>query len=243
MTGKLYCIGVGPGDPELITVKALKALKQSRVIFIPSPGPTSKKLALQIVENALKERGGIGSKLVVELHFPMTRDQEALKRAWRENAQKIAQSVLKGETCCYVVLGDPLLYSTFGHIHTILREYGVEAEFIPGVSSITACPAKVGLILAEERDTIVITPAENLDVIKKCASIAKTMILIKGSVNLDSVIDTIKQAGVSENTRVLYVRRCTIEGEKYVQTTISNWEKGVIEEDYFSMLVVGGALD
>jgi precorrin-2/cobalt-factor-2 C20-methyltransferase len=56
MTGKLYCVGVGPGDPELITIKALKVLEQSRVIFIPSAGPTSKKLALQVVESALKDK-------------------------------------------------------------------------------------------------------------------------------------------------------------------------------------------
>jgi precorrin-2/cobalt-factor-2 C20-methyltransferase len=242
MTGKLYCVGVGPGDPELITIKALKVLEQSRVIFIPSAGPTSKKLALQVVESALKDKGGIHSKLIVELHFPMTRDQEMLKRAWNENAQKIAQTVLKHETCCYAVLGDPLLYSTFGHIYPLLRHQGIEVEFIPGVSSITACPAKVGLILAEGRDTIVITPAENIEIIKRCASFANTMILIKGSVDLDSVIDVIKNAGISENTPVLYARRCTLEGEKYVLTTISNWKRDIIEKDYFSMLVVGGAL-
>ena len=239
MTGKLYCVGIGPGDPELVTLKAVAVIRDSTTIFVPVTSRKSRSLAHTILKEVFSY-AGIPDKRVVELVFPMTRDQTVLEKAWEQNAQKIANSTSKNSKSSYVVLGDPMVYSTFGHIHKKLMDLDVEVEFVPGVSSITACPAKTGMILAEGNETLLIAPPEKLELIKRNLGYVDTFIIIKTAVNVDTLLQEIETAGAERGARVLYARRCTMKGEEqYVEGSVSNWQTEYGKEgDYFSMLIV-----
>ena len=123
----LYGVGLGPGDPGLVTVKGKRALEAADVVY--TPGRLSRSVATEYVS---EDRLG-------KLDFPMTRDEETLRRAWRDAAERVAPVARDGDAA-FVTLGDPNVYSTFGHLRRTLDAFhpGVEVELVPGVSAVTA---------------------------------------------------------------------------------------------------------
>jgi len=145
----LYGVGLGPGDAGLVTVRARKILESANVVY--TPGRLSRGVAAEYVD---------GEQLD-DLEFPMTRDEEQLRRAWKQAASEVAPAARNG-TAAFVTLGDPNVYSTFGHLRRTLDRFypDVELEIIPGVSAVTAfataldveIPAGAELTLREASD-------------------------------------------------------------------------------------------
>ncbi|MFD1589152.1 cobalt-factor II C(20)-methyltransferase [Halorientalis brevis] len=145
----LYGVGLGPGDAGLVTVRGKRVLEQVDVVY--SPGRLSRSVA---TEHVSEERIG-------DLDFPMTRDEEKLRRAWKDAAAEIAPQARDGDAA-FVTLGDPNVYSTFGHLRRTLDAFhpDVALEIVPGVSAVTAfatalgveIPAGSGLALREADD-------------------------------------------------------------------------------------------
>jgi len=125
-TGTLYGIGVGPGDPELITLKALKVLHRVPHIFAACSTKNSYSLALSIVRCHLNGAG------IEHLPFPMTKDTQVLASAWERNARRVLEVLATGSDAAFVTLGDPLTYSTFGYLLKTLKRLD------PGVSIVAA---------------------------------------------------------------------------------------------------------
>lgn len=130
----LYGVGLGPGDPDLVTVRGKRALERADVVY--SPGRLSRSVALEHVPE-----GRIG-----DLDFPMTTDEEVLRRAWKEAAAEIAPTAREGDVA-FVTLGDPNVYSTFGHLRRTLGAFhpDVALELVPGVSAVTAFTTALGV--------------------------------------------------------------------------------------------------
>jgi len=133
----LYGVGLGPGDVGLVTVRGREVLQEAEVVY--SPGRLSRSVA---TEHVPESRIG-------DLDFPMTRDEEELRAAWREAAAEIAPSARDG-TVAFVTLGDPNVYSTFGHLRRTLDAFhpDVALEVVPGVSALTAFATALGVEVA-----------------------------------------------------------------------------------------------
>ena len=129
--GTLYGVSIGPGDPELITVKAMKVIERSKYIATPETG-TSDSLALSIVSDAVD----LSAKEIMGLSFPMTKDAEILARSHKEAADSIAEVLDSGNDVAMLNLGDITVYSTFAYVMNILLERDYDVELIPGVSDI-----------------------------------------------------------------------------------------------------------
>ena len=125
---------MGPGDPELITVKAVKALKMVDVVSVPKAHANTPSMALRMVKHILAEREE--QPEVLELVFPMTKDEVEVKRLWAKNAGIVAEQVESGKVVAFITLGDPMFYSTFIYLfHSLRQEYSeVKLEIIPGTS-------------------------------------------------------------------------------------------------------------
>ena len=130
----LYGIGLGPGDADLITVRGRRLLEGADVIY--SPGRLSRSVATKHVS----------ASRIGDIDFPMTRDEDELRRAWREAAEEIAPRARDG-TAAFVTLGDPNVYSTFGHLRRTLSAFhgDVDVEVVPGVSAVTAFTTALGV--------------------------------------------------------------------------------------------------
>lgn len=239
MLGKIVGVGVGPGDPELITVKAVKTLKTADVISIPKAHENKPSLALAIVKHILEERERPPE--VLELVFPMTKDEEGLKRSWSGNARIIAEKAKTGKTIAFITLGDPMFYSTFIYLCQRMKEEypEVNLEIIPGVTSLTACAAVSKIPLAEKNEVVTIIPSGiDPDRIGEIAKHANSLVLLKGSKRLKKLVPILEKSGFTKNSTIALVRRCTMPEEKVMIGKLGDVKNWDIHEDYFSISMI-----
>ena len=154
MAGKLYGVGIGPGDPELITVKAKRILSEADVVAVPKTAAEKESLAQSIAQSALEE-----GKELLELIFPMSFNEQVLQQSWDEAVAKIRRELENGKSVAFITLGDPTVYSTYMYIHKQLHIEGFDTEIIPGITSFCASAARAGVSLGENRETIAIIPS------------------------------------------------------------------------------------
>ncbi len=154
--GKFYGIGVGPGDPDLVTMKGVKALKKVRYVF----EATSRHGKDSIAGCIAKEYYSKSAKYV-PLLFPMVNDDGARNRAWKENAALVAGKLLAGHDCAFVTIGDPMIYSTCSYLLLELRKLvpSLKSEIIPGITSFQTAAAKSQKPLVEDRETLTVIPS------------------------------------------------------------------------------------
>jgi precorrin-2/cobalt-factor-2 C20-methyltransferase len=233
---KLFCVGCGPGDPELLTVRAVNLIKNAEVIFAPTAREGKPSIALSVVEQYINR-----PTKTVSLVFPMVKDRESLRDYWKRNADEIAGAVRSGKKVVYLTVGDPALYSTWIYIHRELKKsYGdIEVEIVPGVASMFAIAARAKISLAEGDETVAIVPAcYNMERVKKTANACDTVIFLKDGRYFDSVIEMLAQAGFPDNANIAIAQDVSEEGEILEMKRLSELrgKKGPTEK-YFSIMV------
>jgi precorrin-2/cobalt-factor-2 C20-methyltransferase len=232
--GTFYGVGVGPGDPELLTLKAQRVLKGAGCIAVPKSRADGDSLAMSIVEKGV----GIEGKEVLELVLPMTRDGEALEGARREAAGEVTARLAKGSDVAYITLGDPLFYSTFSYLVPLVSENLPDArvEVVPGVTSISAAASSAGLIVARGDEKVVIVPSiRDIREIRGLIKGFHTVVLMKVSSAIDEIVDLLAQLGLTE--RAVFVSKAGWPDEEVVRDVRTLKGRKV---DYFSMMIVKG---
>jgi precorrin-2/cobalt-factor-2 C20-methyltransferase len=230
--GRLYGVGVGPGDPELLTLRAYRVLSQVPVIFVPLKDKESQGYAQSVIDSLVKKRAGE----VVGLVLPMLRDKERLADYWHRAAESIWQYLEKGKDCAFVNVGDPLLYGTFIRIFETLQKSHpeIEVEVIPGISSINAAAARAMVPLASSDEHIAIISGDGEDkVIRETLQRFDTVVFLKVNTMLDKLLAILEELKLTN--KCVYVRRCTTQDEEIV------WDISQLKgkkADYFSLLIV-----
>ncbi len=238
MAGTFIGIGVGPGDPELITIKAVKALKAADFICVPKSHANKPSMALGMVKQILAEREKPAE--ILELIFPMTKNELNNRKLWVENAAIVAAKAKKGNVA-FITLGDPMLYSTFLYLYECVKETypEIELEIIPGVTSVTAASASSKLPLAEKEEVVSIIPSD-LDParIEETAKHADNLVFMKCAHHIKEFIPILLRSGFTANSTVALVKRCTLPEEKVLVGKLSDVHSWDITEDYFSVAIV-----
>ncbi len=159
MVGKLYGIGIGPGDPELMTLKASRVLSDCEYLAVPGKNPKD-TVAYTIVEK-LDQKVDIhlSEKTVLGIHMPMTKDKKKLSDSHRQATEEILTVLKQGKDVAFLTLGDPTIYSTYMYVHEKVAREGYEVEIINGISSFLSAAGKVGLHLGSKEEQIHIIPA------------------------------------------------------------------------------------
>lgn len=230
--GVFYGIGVGPGDPELMTLKAVRVIGAAGVLAVPRSEGGEESLALSIVKKAVDLDG----KEILELPFPMTRDAGALRESRRSAARLISERLNKGVDAAFVTLGDPLIYSTFSYLMPFIKEFSPESgiRVVPGIASFSASAAALPAALAETAERVIIIPAAyELERVREALGSAETIVLMKVNRAVDAIIDLLTEAGLLE--RSFFVSRAGWPEEELV-TDLKKIRGS--KPDYFSMIIV-----
>ncbi len=197
MHPELTAVGLGPGDPELVTVKGRRAIQGAELVFVPRSRDGAASLALRIARPWIDE----ARQQIVELPLPMTRDAALLVPAWEQAADTIAARLAGGGRAVYLLLGDPLLYGTFTYIWQALarRHPQIAVTIVPGVTSFAAAAARAQTVLGttDERLAVVPAPAHAdaaslRDLLERC----ETLVLMKVGPVLSQVIESLDQLGL-----------------------------------------------
>jgi len=234
----LIGIGVGPGDPELLTVKAVKAIHNADVIMCPASNEDRPSIALSVVSSIIDKSK---NQKIIKLIFPMTKDKDVLKQTWKRNAKIMAETVLSGKNVVYLTVGDPYLYSTWIYMHKDLKENYPEMDIsvIPGIVSIFTFAAKVGVSVAEGAEKVAIIPScYDLSSVKEIAKHAESMIFLKDGRYFDQVIKVLKESGFPDNSIFAIGQDLGTENEIIRKMTLGEVNDGTLTTKYFSILVV-----
>ncbi len=229
---RVYAIGVGPGDPELLTRKAERILRQVPVICAPSASQDDSSYALSIVESLIDRSR---QEVVVQV-FPMRKDQEGLEEFWEKAAGETARMVRDGKDVAFITIGDPFLYSTFLYIYRILRESypDVTVEAVPGITSINAAAVAAGVPLAAASERLAVIPAAFEE--KELRHVLlefDTIVLMKVNRVFDRVYALLRELGLEK--KAAYIRRVGSPEQEVVFDLESLLGKKL---DYLSLLIV-----
>jgi precorrin-2/cobalt-factor-2 C20-methyltransferase len=228
----VYAVGVGPGDPELLTRKAERILRQTDVVLAPVSNPGEASVAMETVREFLDEE----RQEIIIHQFPMTSDRSRLLPAWQEAAALIAERVQAGKDVAFITIGDPLLYSTFIYLLRIFRESypQIAIEIVPGISSINTSAAVACVPLAEAGERIAIVPATaGMEKVIAALAAYDTVVLLKVKPLFGEILEVLRQMGRERST--LFVERVGSSRQK-VLTDFDEIARHA--PDYLSLMIV-----
>lgn len=195
--GKLYGIGVGPGDPELLTLKAHRILNQVDVIFCPEKEAGAGSLAYDIIKELIKE----SKAEVVNLVYPMHYHGEKLRKMWQINADFIAKRLEGEQNGAFITLGDPSVYSTFMYILPYIENTGIEVQAVPGITSFCAAANSMNIPLAAWNQNLVIAPVRknSREYLKKLIKDHDNVVLMKPSADQQGIVELIQENNLEDS--------------------------------------------
>lgn len=230
MKPHLIAVGVGPGDPELITLKGARLIREADVVVTPVGDRSESSIAQSIVAGLVDADR---QQLLTQI-YPMKKDPAEMEASWRSSATEVAQLVRAGKIVVFVTIGDPFLYSTFLYLYRILRELypDVPVEIVPGISSINAAAAVADLPLGLAADRIAILPATfEDDKLRQTLIEFDTVVLMKVHRVFHRVRELTKELGC----RAVYVKRVGLAGEAVFQNLDAVRKEDL---DYLSLMIV-----
>ena len=211
--GKLFGIGVGPGDTELLTLKAARILETVPVIFSPKSSKEKDSIALSIVRPILEKREDYKRLMIVAPIFPMIEDKDELEKVWTSASEMIGQYLDSGRDVAFVTLGDSSIFSTYSYVQKrLIGKY--EIETVPGITSFTACAAAKNEALVEQNEILTIVPKID-DRLNKVLDTSDSIVLMKASRNTSDLEATIEEKNRAKE--IYSVQNCTRENEKIIE--------------------------
>lgn len=227
MKGTLYGVGIGPGDPELLTLKALRLIQENTVIAVPGK-EVENSVAYQIVKGAYPQ---LDEKTLVGVEMPMTKDSKKLEEHHEKAADLIESYLRRGESVVFLTLGDPTVYATYLYVHKKIRDRGYETEFISGIPSFCAAAARLQMGLVETTQELHVIPAtyqeKNLEELLKLSG---TKVLMKNGKRLEEVREAVMQSG----QKAVMIENCGMPEEKVYLSA----EEMPKEAGYYTVVIV-----
>ncbi len=226
MAGIIYGIGVGPGDPELLTVKALNCIRACEVIGIPAKNVQT-CTAYQIALKAVPE---MKDKPVVAVTVPMTKDEIRLQEAYDRGCAELIYELEQGNNIAFLNLGDPTIYASYMEIHKRIETAGFQAELVSGVPSFCAVAAELGIPLGSGKEKIHILPGcYDEDEIEKYDG---TKILMKSGGEIGGIKERLVK--LEKKTETFAVSNCGMENQQ-VYSDIRELDE---QAGYFTTIIV-----
>lgn len=229
--GKLFGLGVGPGDPGLLTMRAAEVLKQVDVVCIPRSRAENDSVAMKIAAAYIADTAEI-----MEVSTPMVRDAAALEAEWQNGAEKIAAHLRAGKNVAFITIGDTMLFSTYTYLMKKVREIipGVAVESVPGITSFSAAAAYLNAALAEGSEKLAIIPAiDDPGQLREIFSQFSNAVLMKVAGKYDQIVDVLDELGLKD--KAVYMNRVGYP-EQFVTFDLDSL-RGT-ELDYLSLILV-----
>lgn len=223
MNGVLYGVGVGPGDPKLLTLQAVEVLQKADVIAVPDTD--GEKTAMNIVKGYIKE------KEILFCPMPMSRDLKLVESSHQKSCDMLERALLKDKHIAFITLGDPTIYSTYMYIHKLITEKGYNTKIIPGITSFCAAAVALNTSLCDRGEALHIIPASYPDC-EKLLALEGSKVLMKSGKKLGEVKKILKEMNLHKNSQM--VECCSMENQRIYRSM----EQVPETSSYFSIIIV-----
>lgn len=202
---KVYGIGLGPGDSELLTIKAVRIMNESDIVVVPQSSKTGRSLAKDIITGIVPEHK------IYMYYFPMTGDKADLDTKYEELAEEVYKMLEDGNSVSYVTIGDAPIYSTLNYLAHKLEKRGVNTEFVPGISAISAVPNILSVSVTEKDESFcTVEMKEDTEFLKECVEKFATVFVMK----VHNRLDILKKFVRDNDIKTAYViSRATLKDE------------------------------
>lgn len=227
MKGKLYGIGVGPGDPELMTLKAKRLIEECDIVAVPVKKEGEESVALNIARGA----ASVPEEKVRRILFTMNKDKAKREECRQAAAEAIMKYLDEGQSVAMPVLGDVGIYSTYSYVHKKLIQAGYEVQMISGIPSFCAGASKANISIVEGNEGFGVIPSlKGIDQVKKAMGVFDNLVIMKVGSHVKEVYDILKAEGKEDNA--IIISNVGMEGE-YVGPLLPDREYG-----YFTTMII-----
>lgn len=215
---KLYGIGVGPGDKELLTLKAVRIIGKVPVIVVPSGKAGGRSIALEIAQDYINSNAE-----VIVKHFPMGTEEQEGKIY--EAFQAIEEKLKAGKDVAFLTIGDPFVYSTYIYLLKYIQEKGYLVETVPGITSFCACASIAGQPLVIGDEGLLIIPGDRIATINK----EKYVVVMKVYKREEEILNTLEEKGF----KYVYIKKAGREG----QEVLRDRDSIIRNREYMSLII------
>ncbi len=227
MKGKLYGIGVGPGDPELMTLKAKRLIEECDIVAVPVKKEGEESVALNIARGA----ASVPEEKVRRILFTMNKDKAKREECRQAAAEAIMEYLDAGQSVAMPVLGDVGIYSTYSYVHKKLIQAGYEVQMISGIPSFCAGASRANISIVEGNEGFGVIPSlKGIDQVKKAMGVFDNLVIMKVGSHVKEVYDILKAEGKEDNA--IIISNVGMEGE-YVGPLLPDREYG-----YFTTMII-----
>ena len=223
MKGIAYGVGVGPGDPELMTLKAVRLIRENDVIAVPSKNPTE-ATAYKIAAGAVPE---IAEKTLLPINFLMVKDRALIDEEHKKGAKLIEEYLDQGKNVVFITLGDSTIYCTFSYLQHYLEADGYEVKLVPGIPSFCAAASALNISLTEWDEPLHVLPAAHKTNDK--LDLPGTYVLMKSASFMKEVKETLRASGRD----VQCVENATMENQNIYRSV----DEIPDDSGYFSLII------
>ena len=223
MKGIAYGVGVGPGDPELMTLKAVRLIKENEVIAVPGKEP-KETVAYKIAKGAVPE---IEEKTLLPINFLMVKDRQKIDEEHRKGVKQIEEVLDQGKNVVFLTLGDSTIYCTFSYLQHYLEADGYQVELVNGIPSFCAAASALNISLTEWDEPLHVIPAAHKT--EEPLTLPGTYVLMKSASYMKDVKDLLRASGKD----VQCVENCSMENEKIYRSV----DEIPDDAGYFSLIV------
>lgn len=224
MSATLYGIGIGPGDPELLTLKAVRIIGECPVIAVPGKVKED-TVAYRIVKQAIPK---LDEKECLEIYMPMIKDDTRLKESHQAGAEQVADCLRAGKSVAFLTLGDPTVYATYIYIHKLVQQMGFATEIVSGVPSFCAVAARLNQGLVEKDEILHVIPASYQ--IEEALALDGVKVLMKAGKKMPKVKEQLQK----QSCEAVMIERCGMDGEQIYHSV----EEIPQDAGYYSLLIV-----
>ncbi|MCA1797173.1 MAG: precorrin-2 C(20)-methyltransferase [Geobacteraceae bacterium] len=229
-SGHFYAVGIGPGAPDLLTLRAARLVEGCDVILAPQARNTTRSLALEAV------RPFIQHQEVMLQNYPMERNDQKTRQRWEQLADSVAQRCENGQSVVQVTLGDPLIFATSAYLLQSLaqRMPGAHIHVVPGISAFQTAASRFAEVLTLQEDRLTLMSATNLDAVAQALDQCETLVLYKAGTCIEALVELLRQ-------RNLLSRACLVScGEQgdheLLVEDLSQWDMTPLS--YMTTLIV-----
>lgn len=223
MRGIAYGVGVGPGDPEMMTLKACRLIRENDVIALPGKEP-KETVAYQIAVQAVPE---LAEKELIPVYMPMVMDKKVQEENHRKGAKLIEQYLEQGKNVVYLTLGDSTIYCTFTYLQAIMEADGYQTELVSGITSFCAAAARLNIPIVEWNEAMHVMPAVHK--LKEDLNLPGTYVLMKSASHMAEVKEILRKSGKD----VCMVQDCGMPSEKVYYSV----DEIPDEAGYFALII------
>jgi precorrin-2/cobalt-factor-2 C20-methyltransferase len=229
-SGTFYGIGVGPGDPDLITLKSVKILRRVDIVYAAASTKNKHSMAVSIAGQFIPE-----DTPVKMLSFPMTKDKSVTQKAWEENALTVIKDLEQGKDGAFITVGDPTTYSTYGYIlkHVQRLAPHLRVKTIPGITSYHAAAARLNITLVQGEESLLVTSGvEGGNRLRKLFVKPENVVFLKAYHKVKDIIGVLEETGRFKNC--VGVKKCGLPGEEIIHN-IKDFNN--MPPDYWTLII------